>query len=55
MTTVDSEYSYEKNFGGIRYIFLRGVQSESDKTGIFQDRPDEQKLRKIQRLLEEHA
>ena len=52
MTTVDPEYSYEKNFGGIKYVFLRGVKEGSNKTGIFQDRPDEQKLRKIQRLLE---
>lgn len=52
MTTVDPGYSYEKNFGGIIYVFLRGVDAESDKTGIFQDRPDEQKLRKIQWLLE---
>ena len=53
MTSVDPEYSYEKSFGGIRYVFLRGVQEKSCRTGIFKERPDERELRKIQSLLED--
>ena len=52
MKSVDKNYSYEKNFGGIRYIFLRGVQAGSCETGIFPDRPEESELRKIQKLFE---
>ena len=52
MQSVDKNYSYEKNFGGIRYVFLRGVKAGSDKTGIFSDRPAESELRKIQELFE---
>ncbi|MDD3703740.1 MAG: UvrD-helicase domain-containing protein [Victivallaceae bacterium] len=33
-----SDYSYEKHFGGVFYIFLRGVGQGSN--GIFFDRPD---------------
>ena len=52
MRKVDANYSYEKNFGGIRYVFLRGVKTGSDETGIFYDRPTESDLRKIQKLFE---
>ena len=52
MKSVDKNYSYEKNFGGIRYIFLRGVHAGSCGTGIFSDRPDESELRKFQKLFE---
>lgn len=52
MQSVDKNYSYEKNFGGIRYVFLRGVNAGSDETGIFSDRPAESELRKIQELFE---
>jgi exodeoxyribonuclease V beta subunit len=33
-------YSYEKNFGGVFYIFLRGVDPSKDiNTGIYRDKP----------------
>ena len=50
MQEVDANYSYEKNFGGIRYVFLRGVQAGSNDTGIFSDRPNAEELEKIQKL-----
>ena len=50
MQSVDKNYSYEKNFGGIRYVFLRGVKAGSCGTGIFSERPQESELRKIQGL-----
>ena len=52
MQSADKSYSYEKNFGGIRYVFLRGVKAGSCETGIFSDRPEESELRKIQELFE---
>ncbi len=52
MQSVDKNYSYKENFGGIRYVFLRGVKAGSCETGIFSDRPDESELRKIQKLFE---
>lgn len=51
MHKVDSSYSYEKDFGGIRYVFLRGIKKGANATGIYSERPDESELRKIQELL----
>lgn len=34
-------YSYEKNFGGVIYIFMRGVRKEFPGSGIYFIRPDE--------------
>jgi exodeoxyribonuclease V beta subunit len=33
------EYEYDRHFGGVLYIFLRGVQLEDPSSGIFFDRP----------------
>lgn len=33
------EYDYEHNFGGVYYIFLRGLEDASAKSGVFFDRP----------------
>ena len=52
MTEADPAYSYEKDFGGIRYVFLRGVKAQSGDHGIFYDRPEEALLRKFQKLFE---
>ena len=35
------KYAYEKNFGGIYYIFLRGASAQHIKeTGIYRARPE---------------
>ena len=34
-----SGYSYENNFGGIIYLFLRGVEKEKPGSGVFFDKP----------------
>jgi exodeoxyribonuclease V beta subunit len=33
-------YDYEKNFGGVFYLFMRGVDPRSPGRGIFYDKPD---------------
>ena len=44
----DPDYSYEKDFGGVYYIFLRGVTAENGyKTGIYKDRPPLELLNKF--------
>ena len=52
LSRVDKNYSYSSNFGGIRYIFLRGVKADSPESGIFKDLPDEKTVRQIQELFE---
>ncbi len=44
------DYSYEKNFGGIFYVFLRGVQ-EGTARGIFAARPEQDEIMKLKQLL----
>jgi exodeoxyribonuclease V beta subunit len=38
-TRLGSGYAYEKNFGGVFYLFLRGVNREHPGAGVFADRP----------------
>jgi len=43
-------YEYEKDFGGVIYLFLRGVGEKTDdgrQTGLFFDKPDPRILETI--------
>lgn len=33
-------YDYDKHFGGVIYLFLRGVEAQNSQQGIFSTRPD---------------
>jgi len=44
-------YDYEKHFGGVRYIFLRGVTPEQPELGIFRDRPPGGEIARLSALL----
>lgn len=44
-------YDYEKHFGGVFYIFLRGVDPASPGRGIFQDRPGAPLIRDLRETL----
>ena len=45
-------YSYSKHFGGVIYVFLRGMsQHGGEKTGFFRDRPDEGFIRELTNIL----
>jgi exodeoxyribonuclease V beta subunit len=51
-------YSYEKNFGGVYYIFLRGVdgqEANGQPNGIYTDRPPVDLLTKLSNLLGDFA
>jgi len=38
-----SDYRYRRHFGGVFYLFLRGISADvTDRSGIFYDRPDPQ-------------
>ena len=32
-------YNYKQHFGGVRYLFVRGMQPDIPMSGVFQDRP----------------
>jgi exodeoxyribonuclease V beta subunit len=33
-------YDYEKHFGGVRYLYVRGMQPDIAMSGVYQDRPE---------------
>lgn len=51
LANVDPTYSYEDNFGGVYYLFLRGINEDGEE-GIFYDRPDIARIEKLNRYLE---
>ncbi len=38
------DYDYEKHFGGVLYLFVRGMQPEQPMSGVYRDRPDLQRI-----------
>ncbi len=42
-----SNYDYAKHFGGVRYLFLRGMQADVAMSGVFSERPDETTLNEL--------
>ena len=44
--TLGTAYSWERNFGGIRYYFLRGISAEG-KAPVFEDRPGKNLLDRL--------
>ncbi|MDA3970906.1 MAG: exodeoxyribonuclease V subunit beta [Desulfobulbaceae bacterium] len=34
-----ADYDYERHFGGVFYVYLRGVSRDNNSTGVFWDRP----------------
>jgi exodeoxyribonuclease V beta subunit len=48
-----ANYDYEKHFGGVRYIFLRGLAPEKPELGIFYDCPSAGKIAALSALLGE--
>ena len=45
-------YDYERDFGGVRYLFLRGMQRLRPGTGVFADRPPAALITALDALLE---
>jgi len=45
-----ADYNYEDHFGGVIYLFLRGVDARDPQSGIFTTRPDPLLIDKMDRL-----
>ena len=45
-----SDYDYEQNFGGVHYLFLRGMDGNPGN-GVFSDRPAKSLIEKLDQLL----
>ncbi len=44
------DYDYETHFGGVRYLFVRGMQPELAMSGVYQDRPDLERVEALAAL-----
>ena len=44
-----TDYSYEKHFGGVKYLFVRGMNESAENSGVYQTKPA---LKKIEQLAE---
>ena len=47
------DYSYERHFGGILYVFVRGVREDHPGSGVCFDRPPAARIQALDRLLRE--
>jgi exodeoxyribonuclease V beta subunit len=45
-------YDYERHFGGVIYLFLRGLDPERPERGTFRDRPSRSAVERLSALLE---
>ena len=43
-------YRYERNFGGVYYLFVRGMRKDTDR-GIFYDLPDLETVQTLENFL----
>jgi exodeoxyribonuclease V beta subunit len=44
------DYDYETHFGGVRYLFVRGMQPDQAMSGVYQDRPDLERVEALAAL-----
>jgi exodeoxyribonuclease V beta subunit len=49
------DYDYEKHFGGVRYLFVRGMQPDQPMSGVYQDRPDLERVEALAALFGERS
>lgn len=48
-----ADYDYRTHFGGVRYLFVRGMQPDRAMSGVYQDLPDLEQLDAFSAVLEE--
>jgi exodeoxyribonuclease V beta subunit len=44
------DYDYETHFGGVRYLFVRGMSPDRPMSGVYQDRPDLERVEALAAL-----
>ncbi|GAB6140452.1 hypothetical protein JCM14076_11810 [Methylosoma difficile] len=35
-----ADYDFEQHFGGIKYLFVRGMEADVPMSGVYEDKPD---------------
>ena len=46
------DYDYEKHFGGVHYVFLRGLDAAQPANGVFHDRPPKATIEILSQILQ---
>ncbi|MCK9622099.1 MAG: exodeoxyribonuclease V subunit beta [Methylobacter sp.] len=44
------DYDYENHFGGVRYLFVRGMKPDQPLSGVYKDRPDLERVEALAAL-----
>ena len=44
-------YNYEQHFGGVFYLFVRGMEENIENSGIYQDKPELKKIKQLAKLI----
>ena len=47
------DYQFARHFGGVRYLFVRGMQKEQAMSGVYSDMPDQQRINELAELFRE--
>ncbi len=45
------DYDYESNFGGVFYLYVRGINGIDAETGVFYDRPEYETVRNLTKVV----
>jgi exodeoxyribonuclease V beta subunit len=48
-------YTFDRHFGGVFYLFIKGMSPENGTAGVFFEKPPEERLLALGGLLERHA
>lgn len=43
-------YQFTEHFGGVRYLFVRGMQAEQAMSGVYSDLPDKQRINRLSEI-----
>jgi exodeoxyribonuclease V beta subunit len=46
-----ADYSYQQHFGGVKYLFVRGMDKHKENSGVYQTKPDLIKIEQLSRQL----
>ena len=44
-------YDYERHFGGVLYLFIRGIDPSRPELGVYRDRPSQALIEQLSRAL----
>ena len=46
-----ADYDYERDFGGVFYLFLRGMDGKGNDSGVYYDKPEGALIQQLDKLM----